>query len=443
MKRNYLALVAMLCCGTGFAAEGQRAYYQDDLQGVDQIAQVGFLGGDDCGCEVAEPTCGCEGPCDCPAGEPTCGMEFMDGGCDSGCDSGCGSIFDSACECNLGDPLVLFGECGNFSVGGWASIGYHTAALPLFNSKPSEVQLHQAWLFAEKALDTECGFDIGGRIDYIYGTDGPDTQAFGIDNDHWDNSWETQDQYGHAIPQLYAEAGYGDWSVKAGHFYTTIGWEVVQSTGNFFYSHAYTMYNSEPFTHTGALATFSGMEKLSLFGGYVMGWDSGFEDNGDAFLGGATLTLSDDVAVTYSAVGGIFANNQAGLEKGYMHSIVADVSLTDNLQYVFQSDLLSSENRMGGTVRDTFGVNQYLIRTINDCLALGGRFEWYNAEGTAGVPVGTDADIYALTLGVNYKPHANVTVRPEIRWDWDDSRLVGLRDGDKQTTFGIDSVITF
>ncbi len=96
-----------------------------------------------------------------------------------------------------------------------------------------------------------CGFDIGGRIDYIYGTDGPDTQAFGIDNDHWDNGWDNGNDYGSAIPQLYMEAGYGDLSVKVGHFYTIIGYEVVQAPDNFFYSHAYTMYNSEPFTHTG------------------------------------------------------------------------------------------------------------------------------------------------------------------------------------------------
>ena len=57
--------------------------------------------------------------------------------------------------------------------------------------------------------------------------------------------------------KLYFEAGYGDLTVKIGHFYTIIGWEVVTAPDNFFYSHAYTMYNSEPFTHTGVLATYN------------------------------------------------------------------------------------------------------------------------------------------------------------------------------------------
>ena len=74
-------------------------------------------------------------------------------------------------------------------------------------------------------------------------------------------------------------------SIIAGHFYTLIGYEVVGAPGNFFYSHSYTMYNSEPFTHTGALAQYAVGDNLTTYAGWVMGWDSGFEDNGDAFLG--------------------------------------------------------------------------------------------------------------------------------------------------------------
>ncbi|MCD0462029.1 outer membrane beta-barrel protein, partial [Roseiconus lacunae] len=188
-------------------------------------------------------------------------------------------------------------------------------------------------------------------------------------------------------------------------------------------------------------------------GGYVFGWDSGFEDNGDAFLGGLSVGLSDDLTVTYATVGGRFADDRITTEQGYMHSIVADLALTDNLQYIFQSDLLDTEDNAGALVRETFGINQYLIYTVSDCVAFGGRFEWYNQEGVFlndnGTP-GNDADdfaqesdIYALTLGMNYRPHANVIVRPEIRWDWDDDLLAGLDEGDDQTTFGFDTIFMF
>ncbi|MEM6469057.1 MAG: porin [Planctomycetota bacterium] len=388
----------------------------------------------DCGCE----TMGCDDSCE---------LAPFDCGCDSGCDSGCGSglglnLFD-AFECDLGEPFALFGENCGWAAGGWVQMGYHNNALPLFNSRPDNFQLHQAWLWAEKAIDTSCGFDIGGRIDYVYGTDGPDTQAFGINNGHWDEGWDNGGDYGHALPQVYLEAGYGDLTVKTGHFYTIIGWEVVTAPDNFFYSHAYTMYNSEPFTHTGTLATLSVNEDIEVYGGYVFGWDSGFEDNGDAFLGGVSLALSEDVSLTYATVGGRFADGPNGTSaQGYMHSIVADVAVTDSLQYIFQSDYLDTEDAMSNGVANTIGINQYLIYTLSDCLAAGARFEWYNQEGIYSA-FGNETDIYALTLGVNVKPHANLIVRPEIRFDWDDDQVAGLDEGDEQTTFGIDTIFLF
>ncbi len=396
---------------------------------------------------------GCPAPCGC-------GAEYIatcEGGCDSGCTSGKGGCGLAAgfggCECDLGDPYELFGEYKGFSMGGWTQIGYFDKALPLFNSRADNVQLQQQWLFAEKAIDTSNGYDIGGRIDYIYGTDGPDTQAFGIDNNHWDNGWDNGNDYGHAIPQLYVEAGYGDMSVKLGHFYTIIGWEVVTAPDNFFYSHAYTMYNSEPFTHTGALATYTPGDEVTVYGGYVLGWDSGFEDNGDAFLGGISMDVTDRLNMTYATVGGRFGETRgisSPSERGYMHSVVGSYSLSDKLTYIGQSDFLTAEGPDGAKSRETVGYNNYLIYQHNDCWGFGGRFEWYQNQGIYTDPP-QKSDIYALTFGLNYKPHANVLVRPEVRWDWVSNTAAIAAAGnsvlenndDDQTTFGIDTIFLF
>ncbi|MFG0289884.1 MAG: outer membrane beta-barrel protein [Rhodopirellula sp. JB044] len=457
MKLSKLALIAAVACGINA--------HNLTTASANDINMVSFC---ETSCDCGEPVCGCEPVC-CDPGcddgsccEPECGCEIAcceDSCCDSGCDSagccgGLGGFGDCLPMGDCGDPCSLFGDIGHgITVGGWAQVGYHTAALPKFNSRPDEVQLHQGWLYAEKAIDTSNGFDIGGRIDYIYGTDGPDTQAFGIDNDHWDNDWDNGNDYGHALPQVYAEMGYGDLSVKLGHFYTIIGWEVVGAPDNFFYSHAYTMYNSEPFTHTGALATYNVSDDLSVWGGYTFGWDSGFEDNGDAFLGGASLGLTDNITMIYATTFGRFNENQGaatGAERGYMHSLCFDVALSDNLQYIFQSDVLESEDATGATARSTFGINQYLLYSINDCLAIGGRFEWYNHDGIfddGGDPAiaNNGGDVYSLTSGINYKPHSNVILRPEIRWDWaaGDERFI-LEDGDDdQFSFGMDSIFLF
>ena len=432
MRLGKLALMAALIGGSATLATGQTPIYENhESAAISQVAH----------CDCGEAVCGCE-PIDC------------DTGCDSGCDSACGlgDCMDMSClgdccigsmcgDCCLGDPYSLFGDCcdSGISVGGWLQAGYHSKSLPIFNDRPNELNLHQAWLYAEKAIDTSCGFDIGGRVDYLYGIDAQNTQAFGTDPSGWDNSMDNG-EYGQAFPQLYVEAGYGDLSIKAGHFYTLIGYEVVGATGNFFYSHAYTFNYSEPFTHTGALATYNASDDLTVYGGWVTGWDSGFDDNGDAFLGGVSAQLTCDWNVTYATTFGRFGEARYnGVEKGYMQSIVSQYDITDSLQWIAQSDYLDTEDGAGADARNTYGFNNYLIKEINDCWGIGSRFEWWSTRtGT-----GPRSNIYALTVGANYKPHANVVVRPEIRWDWDDDGLIGLEDGTDQTTFGIDSILTF
>ena len=266
-------------------------------------------------------------PASCACGEAPvsgCDLGSCDDACDSagGCGSGCGLFSDEAwtlCE----EPIA------GFTFGGWTQLGYHTYNNTLFNRFGDNVNLQQAWLYAERVADGSKGLDFGARIDYVYGTDAQFTQAFGVLNNSWDNSWDNG-IYGHALPQVYGEVAYGDLSVKIGHFFTLIGYEVVGATGNFFYSHSYTMFNSEPFTHTGAVATYKVGDRLTTYGGYVMGWDSGFEDNGDAFLGGYSYDLSDNMNLTQQMVAGRFGEYALN-EVGYMVSTVLSTTLSDSM----------------------------------------------------------------------------------------------------------------
>ncbi|RMF39882.1 MAG: porin [Planctomycetota bacterium] len=360
------------------------------------------------------------------------------GSCDgiSGCDGGC----DSACGCGpwkLIDRKIL-----GFEVGGWTQLGYHTYNNTLFNQHADRIRLQQQWLWAEKKADGRCGLDFGGRIDYLYGVDAQDTQAFGILNNHWDNNWD-HGIYGHAIPQLYGEVAMGDLSIKVGHFFTLIGYEVVGATGNFFYSHSYTMYNSEPFTHTGVLATYKMSNDLTVYGGYVMGWDSGFEDNGDAFLGGTSMDLTDLINVTSQYVIGRFGEAGAQNEVGFMTSTVITTQLSDSMQHVLWIDYLDTDGTGRARERQTFDVNNILLIGLTDNVTWGNRFEWYNIDkGVYGVTTGR-SDVYAYTTGLNINAGTNLVFRPEVRWDWDKDRVVGNELGGSQTTFGMDAILTY
>ena len=419
-----------------------------------------FLGGcGDDGC--CDP--GCAAPADC-CGDSCdgggCGLfskkdrgcGLLGGGCGDSCDSGCMDACDGGCGMGggeLGDPWTLAGalcpsdDCCDdgpaIDFGGWIQAGYHNNSTGLFNNRPDRLNLHQAWLYAERVADGSDGIGFGGRVDFMYGIDAGDTQAFGNPEPgsfDFQNGWDRGATYGYAMPQLYGEVAMGDLSIIAGHFYTLLGYEVVTAPDNFFYSHAFTMYNSEAFTHTGVLATYAASDDLTLYAGWTLGWDTGFDQydlfgqSGSSFLGGFSTAVGDNATLTYITTFGDLGRNG----DGYAHSIVVDVALSDNLNYVVQSDLNDFDS-VGGGRRETIGLNQYLFYTLSDRVAVGGRAEWWKVDG---------ASVYAYTAGVNVRPTANLVIRPEIRYQVDagDNQNAGIAS-DNEAIFGIDAVFVF
>jgi Putative beta-barrel porin-2, OmpL-like. bbp2 len=467
MKLSKLALSAMIAsacfAGTAFGQTNRTApkyypasyysYYQDGAatQAPAPIASASNAAKPASDCSANSPACDvaaiCDGKgssCDSMA-NCGCGASSCQGGCGSGGLLGLGLLGGG---CNLGDPWKLAPNgIAGVTVGGWTSVGYHDRNnYYSFNNYADHVQLGQQWLFAEKIANGSEGIGFGGRIDYIYGTDGPDTQAFGIANPgHWDNNWDNGGAYGHAIPQLYGEVAVGDLSVKVGHFFTIVGNEVVQATGNFFYSRQFTFYNAEPFTHTGALSTYNVDADTQLYNGYVMGWDSGFDDNGDAYIGGFKKKLNDTFTLLYTTVLGRFGDRNAGAvgENGGIQNVILTANLTEKLTYISQTDVLYTHTNAGGTFRNTFGNINYLIYKVNDCVSIGNRFEWFNFSGAAFNNVKND-DNFNYTAGINYKVNSNLMLRPEARWVWDRQHYgFNENNASSQVACGGDMVFTF
>ena len=393
------------------------------VAGPEIYSQAPMAAAPSCGCAPAAAPCGCE-----PAPAPACAPCASDCGGGGGCGlggGGCGLGSLGLCDCNLGDAWTLsgalHGDCPPaINIGGWLSAGYHSESNDLFNSRPDNFAVHQAWLYAEKAATVDS--PLGFRADIMYGIDADDTQAFGNPPGSFDflNGFD-RGSFGWAIPQLYAEVALNEnWSVKAGHFYTLVGYEVVTAPDNFFYSHAITMYNSEPFTHTGVVATGNVSDNFTVYAGWTLGWDTGFDqfNDGSSWLGGFSYTISDNAAFTYISTAGNFG---ARGDDAYSHSMVLDMTVTDNLNYVVQSDLV----RVAGTGEDNIGINQYLLYSVTDCLGLGARMEWWKADNITGyaphggvLPANGSFSYYAATFGANIRPHANFVLRPEVRIDW-------------------------
>jgi hypothetical protein len=404
--------------------------------------------GNGCGCGE-EASCCCEPSCGCSNG---CG-----GGCcgDDWCVLGVENCWPFCCCCDYGDACTLKSHltpCCDINYGGWFSIGYYTDNDPLsfddndllsFWDNPGDLNFDQEWFYIEKLAKGECNWDYGYRFDLVYGVDAQKTQAFGNsgypDAQGYDNDWD-HGKYGWAAPQAYLQMNKGDWDIKIGHFFTLVGYEVIPKTGNFFYSHSYTMFNSEPFTHTGALAAYTVNDNLTLHLGWVLGWDTGFDQFGDgnAVHAGFVSQLTDNVKYSYMMTGG----DLGWRGDGYSHSNVIDITLSSKWQYVLQSDLLTSDETDEVEDALSYGVVNYLFYTINDCWKWGTRAEWWKSNQL----IDDQTSYYAVTTGLNYKASANLIIRPEVKWNWtpaEDAVEDEIGEEFDNTIFGIDAIYTF
>lgn len=323
-------------------------------------------------------------------------------------------------------------------LGGWLSQGFTGNKDGLFNTNKG-YNVHQAWVYLERTTDGSDGFDFGGRFDAMFGTDGKDTQSFGNNRGNFDfqDSFDEGD-YAFALPQIYLEAALGDVKVKAGHFYTLLGYEVVPATGNFFFTHAMTMTRSEAFTHTGAVVTYTPVEGVELYGGWTAGWDTGFDKyrGGNNFLGGAKYTPIEQLSLIYITTVG----DLGWVGSGYAHSLVAIATPIENLSYVFQTDYIDTNADIlandASSDYSTVGINQYLTYQLLDRVGVGARLEWWKASGTS---------YNAFTLGTNLKVLSNLMLRPEYRYQWGPSANANDAAGlpTDQSIFAMDAVLTF
>lgn len=372
-------------------------------------------------------------------------------------------------------------------VGGWINGGatFNPSQSAGFNGpvtfadRSNRAQLNQFNIFVQRAVVAEGStWDIGGRIDFMFGSDAIFTQAYGVPSfdvntgqplarSNWDLDvcCASTRYYGIAFPQAYAEAyvpvGNG-LNVKMGHFYTPIGYESVPAPDNFFYTHAYTMQYGEPFTHTGILGNYKISKNWSFVGATTTGsatggWDGGFDKQLGNWGGIAGITwTSDDMGSSINLSGTYGETSTRSTEPWGMYSLVMKHQVTPKTFFVFQHDhgyasgvLLNGVNKNA----QWYGINTHLYYDLTPELAVGMRAEWFRDQdgfrvfspgrvsaatnnrgfsyalgsGQLGNSTSVPADYYAITVGMNWKaaktlkldwkPAQQFNVRPNVRYD--------------------------
>lgn len=314
-----------------------------------------------------------------------------------------------------------------------------------FNDRANEFNLHELYLIFKR--DTKASHDswnLGFRADMLFGTDARFTLHENFDDNLFFNN--TSKKYQLSIPQIYADLfipiGNG-LTTFIGHFYTIIGKEMITAPDNFFFSHAYTMQYSEPFTHTGILSTYPLNNNFALTAGIVTGWDS-FLKQPVNFLGNIRYNTDNKrFSMVASIVTGPTSHDKKGSHRS-MYSLVFNYDVTSKFHYTLEHDFgIEEDGVRKGVAAKWYGLNQYFIYDLTNDIGIGLRAEWYRDED--GVRVANAKNSYfSITGGFNWFAHPGLVIRPEVRYDMASSNPVYDSNTKKnQLLISIDMIVRF
>lgn len=286
----------------------------------------------------------------------------------------------------------------------------------LQNVRQSDFQLNQLYLNVGKKLGSHRRFDVGGRIDFMFGTDAVFLQSEGLESDADRGTWVNGDYYT-ALPQMYLEAGTRDFSVKMGKFLSTMSSESILSPDRFFYSFSDSR-EVLPETFTGVLGTWNVNSRLSVFGGWVNGENRRFHpENENAFLGDISYQWNKRIKFAYSALARLDTKTRTRDDRfSFVQSFIIGYK-HKRTDYAFEWVLRDQKTGSGGRLE--YGINQELIYKLTPEWSLGARFGWMHRFTKSGM----EYDRYNLSFGTNWKPNTWLIVRPEIRYDISDGTL--------------------
>jgi hypothetical protein len=360
--------------------------------------------------------------------------DYGDECCDDGCGWDCGGWIQQGITFNGYDPQDGF----NGPV--------------VMNDQANEYQMNQLWLYTERLVDNGgCGWDYGGRVDVVYGTDA----RFMVMEDGLEENWGQDGFYQLALLRFYGDIAYDDWTLRAGRWDVPVGYEPYEGTESFFYSRSYN-FLAQPGTMLAMMLTRHLNDQLSVSAGMHRGTDQ-FDDtdgkNALDFVGGGSWESCDGETWLDAYV----IAEEKGIGNDTLHySVYGGTMLSERLEYVCEWYYGHTDDVLGQG--EWYGLNNHLMREINDCWSYGTRFEWFRDDDgfrIFGVGTGNAAegpfvgDFFEVTFAVNYTPTENFALRPEVRWDWYDADFGGgpqpFDDGTRSNQFiaSLDAIWTF
>ena len=350
-----------------------------------------------------------------------------------------------------------------------------------FDIEDEDFLVNQLDLTVERKVDlTSHQFEVGGRIDFLYGTDARFIHSNGMFDDV---GYPNGPQYQFDIPQLYADiavpVGNG-LRIRVGKFEF---FKPIDPNASAFYSHTF-LYSAGgqsssdprvqsllagsalPFTLTGVSGFYPVNKQLSVELGISRGWDQSLEDNNGAIdaFGRINYALSGRTKLSFAFVSGPEVN----FDNSHYRT-VGDLSLvhTVNDQLAVLFDAVYGVQARPGTFivpavnpvthQDASfpvssdahweGISGNVVYRVNKYVSAAGRLEWYRDE--EGFTTGQHQTLYEATVGLTISPFpdsangAGFKVRPELRYDYCDHRYFEFLTRHHQLTAAVDAIYNF
>ena len=339
-------------------------------------------------------------------------------------------------------------------ISGWTDASFTASSaahnqLPLgFNYRANEFLLQQNWLRIERPVVTTGTSEptFGFRADTILpGSDYRFTTARGLFDRQLTANNGQPNLYGIDPIQFYAEAyfptvGRG-LDVKIGRMFCQYGVEANDAPSNALLSHAYT-FIYDPFTHTGVMATLKLTDIWSVQAGLILGSDIFIDPADEPTLMGSIKWAPPNGrdSVLFSVILGSGRFNQQQnfhnpeiFDLVYTHKINTRLTYNAEGLYGFTTNVSSSPLPLGEGpgVRgfaNWVGILNYLTYDFSPRLSGTTRLEFF--DDFQGQRTGFKGLYTALTAGLSFKPSRSITLRPELRYDYNtESRPFENRHG--------------
>jgi hypothetical protein len=316
----------------------------------------------------------------------------------------------------------------------------------VFDLENNHATVNQLDFNVERPVDlTLHRFDVGGRIEMLYGSDSRFIHSNGLlDTDDFFNGPEYQFDLPQAYIDLAVPLGNGI-RVRAGKF---LFFKQIDPSSSVFYSHSFSFGAALPFTLTGITGYYPITKQLSIEAGISRGWDQSIKDNNGAIDGLFRIRneVNEQLSLSLAAIVGPELDHN---NSHYRETLDFTISYTPVDQLTFLMDVILGTQSRSSSQGDAnwYGVSGYAVYRFNEFASLGARVEWYRDE--EGLTTALSQSLYEATVGVTVTPFArdsvgaNFKVRPEFRSDYSSQRFFDGLSRHDQWTFAVDAIFDF